>query len=205
MKKPLLVKVAFVILAIAAFVLLFMRSIEDTRTAPYTVQRAHLRPWTLSVEPASAANHPVLVVRAPPELAAGLFRQIFSRAMESLNSPLTPAVPLVLRGEFDGVIGDRMTQAAMLALAEAAGVEATALVPRCLVHRRISEPGRVRQVFLVLFEAPAIAQFRREIGLDPDALSPVMFVAGAGPDFDSWLPQRVNAEVDCLAPIEIVP
>ena len=48
-----------------------------------------------------------------------------------------------------------------------------------------------------------IAQFRRQIGLDPDALSPIMFVAGAGADFNSWLPQRINADADCLAPVEI--
>ena len=205
MKKPLLIKVALVILAIAAFAFLFMRSIEDTRTTPYTVQRAHLQSWTLSVEPAAAANHPILVLRVSPELAAGLFRQIFSRAMESLNSPVTPAVPLVLRGEFDGVIGDRMSQDAMLAAAKAAGLETTAPSPRCLVHRRISEPGGVRQAYLVLFDAPAIAQFRRQMGLDADALAPVLFVAGSGPDFNSWLPQRVNAGADCVAPIEIVP
>ena len=45
----------------------------------------------------------------------------------------------------------------------------------------------------------------KQIGLDPDALSPIMFVAGAGADFNSWLPQRINAEADCLAPIEIAP
>jgi hypothetical protein len=32
-----------------------------------------------------------------------------------------------------------------------------------------------------------------------------MFVAGAGADFNSWLPQRVDADVDCLAPVEIGP
>ena len=68
------------------------------------------------------------------------------------------------------------------------------------MQRRISEPGGVRQVYLVSFDAPAVAQFRRQIGLDPDALSPIMFVAGAGADFNSWLPQRINAEADCLAP-----
>ena len=73
------------------------------------------------------------------------------------------------------------------------------------MHRRISEPGGVRQVYLVFFDAPAIAQFRRQLGLDADALSPILFVAGAGADFNSWLPQRVNAEADCLAPIEIGP
>ncbi len=205
MKKSLLVKIALALFAVSAFAFLFMRSIEDTRSAPYTVDRVHLRrPWTLALEPATASNHPVLVLRPPPELAAGIFKQIFSRAMESLNSPMMPSVPVVLRGEFDATAGGRMTQDAMLAAAVAAGVEA-APVPRCLVHRRISEPGGVRQVYLVFFDAPAIAQFRRQLGLDGEALSPVLFVAGAGSDFNSWLPQRVNAGADCLAPVEIAP
>jgi hypothetical protein len=58
-------------------------------------------------------------------------------------------------------------------------------------------------VFFVFFDAPSVSQFRRQLGLDPDALSPVLFIAGAGTDFNTWLPQRVNAEADCLAPIEI--
>lgn len=205
MKKTLLIKIAVAIGALVVFAFLFMRSIEDTRTAPYTVQRAHLQSWTLSVEPASAPNHPVLVLRAAPELAAGLFKQIFSRAMESLNSPSTPAIPLVLRGEFDGIVRARMTQDAMLAAAKAAGVDTTAPSPRCLVHRRISEPGGVRQAYLVLFDSPAITQFRLQLGLDTDALAPVLLVAGTGPDFHAWLPQRVNAAADCVAPIEIAP
>ena len=202
MKKPLLIKIAAGTVAIGIFTVLFMRSLEDTRTAPYTVERAHLQSWTLALEPASAANAPLLVLRPSPELAAGLFKQIFSRAMESLNSPTSPSIPVVLRGEYDRVVGDQLTQEAMLAAAKAAGVEATVPSPRCLVHRHVSEPGGVRQAFLVFFDAPSIAQFRRQIGLDPDSLSPVMFVAGAGADFNSWLPQRVVADADCLAPIE---
>src|SRR5688572_19320 len=182
-----------------------MRSLEDTRSAVYTVERADLQSWMLALEPASAANDPLLVLRPSPELAAGLFRQIFARAMESLNSPTAPSIAVVLRGEFDRVVGDQLSQEAMLAAAKTAAIEATAPSPRCLVQRRISEPGGVRQVFLVFFDAPAIAQFRRQIGLDPDALSPVMFVAGAGADFNSWLPQRVDADADCLAPVEIGP
>ena len=207
MKKPPLIKVAVGIAAIGVFAVLFMRSLEDTRSEAYTVEPAHLQSWTLALEPASAANDPLLVLRPSPELAAGLFKQIFARAMESLNSPTAPSIPVVLRGEFDRVVGDQLSQEAMLAAAKAAGIEATAPSPspRCLVQRRISEPGGVRQVYLVFFDAPAIAQFRRQIGLDPDALSPVMFVAGAGADFNSWLPQRVNADADCLAPVEIGP
>lgn len=200
-----MIKLALGILAVGAFAFLFMRSLEDTRTEAYTVERAHLQSWRLALEPASAPNEPLLVLFPSPELSAGLFKQIFARAMESLNSPATPSIPIVLRGEFDRVVSDQLTEDAMLAAARAAGVETTAPTPRCVVHRRISEPGGVRQAFLVYFDAPAIAQFRKQIGLDPDALSTIMFVAGAGPDFNSWLPQRVNAGADCLAPVEIAP
>jgi hypothetical protein len=202
-KKSLVIKIAAGIAAIGVFAVLFMRSLEDTRSAAYTVERAHLQSWTLALEPASAPNDPLLVLRPSPELAAGLFKQIFARAMESLNSPTAPSIPVVLRGEFDRAVGDRLSQEAMLAAAKAAGIEAMVPSPRCLVQRRVSEPGGVRQVFLMFFDAPAIAQFRRRIGLDPDALSPVMFVAGAGADFNNWLPQRINADADCLAPVEI--
>ncbi len=205
MKKPLLIKILLAAVAIAIFAVLFMRSVEDTRTAAYTVERAHLQSWTLALEAGAAADDPVLVLRPAPELAADLFRQIFSRAMESLNAPAAPSIAVVLRGEFDRVVGDQMTQEAMLASAKAAGVDGSAPSPRCLVHRRISEPGGVRQAYLVFFDAPAIAQFRQQIGLDPEAQSPIMFVAGAGPDFNSWLPQRVDPGADCVAPIEILP
>jgi hypothetical protein len=201
--KSALVKIAAAVASAGVFAVLFMRSLEDTRTAAYTAERAHLQSWTLALDPAASANDPLLVLRPSSELAAGLFKQIFSRAMESLNSPSAPAIPLVLRGEFDRVVGDQMSQEAMLAAARTAGVGAAAPLPRCLVHRRISEPGGVRQVYLVLFDAPAIELFRRQIGLDPDALSPVMFVAGAGADFNRWLPLRLSADVDCLAPIEV--
>jgi len=112
---------------------------------------------------------------------------------------------VVLRGEFDRSVDDRFTQGALLSAAKSAGIDKLPLSPRCLVHRRISEPGGVRQVYLVLFDAPAIEQFRRQLGLEADMLSPVMFIAGAGSDFASWLPQRIHPESDCLAPIEIVP
>lgn len=205
MKNSLLIKIAIALAAVAAFAWLFMRSVQDTRGEAYDVPRAHLHPATLAIEPASRPNDPLLVLRPVPDLASGLFRQIFSRAMESLNSPGTPSIPVVLRGEFDRVVGDRLTDDALLANAKAAGLEKASISPRCLVHRRISEPGGVRQAYLVFFDAPAVVQFRRGLGLDADGLSPVMFIAGAGTDFTSWLPQRINADADCLAPIEITP
>ena len=198
----LLFKLALGLGAVAAFGFLFMRSLHDTTTAAYTAESRHLRSWTLVLEPASRPNDPLLALRPTPELASGLFHQVFSRTMESLDAPAAPAIPIVLRGEFDRVVGDRLTQDALLAAARAAELETAGVTPRCLVHRRVSEPGRTRQLFFVLFDAPSVPRFRQQIGLDPAALSPVLFIAGAGADFNSWLPQRVNSEAECLAPVE---
>jgi hypothetical protein len=203
LKKSGLVKVGVGIAALAAFGLLFMRSLDDARTTAYTVERQHLSGWTASLEATASPGDPIVSLRPSPVLAAGLFRQIFSRAMESLNTPAAPAIPLVLKSEFDRQLADTFTPETLLAAARAAGLESSEIVPRCLVHRRVSEPGGTRQVYLVFFDAPAVSQFRSQLGLETGGFSPVMFVAGAGTDFNSWLPQRVNVESDCLAPIEI--
>lgn len=200
--RSLLIKLAVGVGAVTVFGFLFMRSLHDARTAAYTAERRHLQTWTLVLEPASRPNDPLLALRPTPELAGGLFRQVFSRAMESLSAPTAPAIPVVLRGEFDRVAGADLTEDALLAAARTFGLETAGITPRCLVHRRVSEPGVTEQVFFVFFDAPAVPQFRQQLGLDPAALSPVLFIAGAGADFTSWLPQRVNAEADCLAPVE---
>ena len=201
-RRSLLFKLAAGLAAVTAFGFLFMRSLHETTTAAYTAERQHLRSWTLVLEPASRPNDPLLALRPTPELASGLFHQVFSRTMESLDAPNAPAVPVVLRGEFDRVVADRLTQDALLTAARMAELETAAITPRCLVHRRVSEPGATRQVFFVFFDAPSVSQFRQQLGLDPAALSPVLFIAGAGTDFNSWLPQRVNSEAECLAPVE---
>jgi hypothetical protein len=202
-RKPLLLKIGVGLGALTLFGFLFVRSLQDARSAPFTVERQHLRNWTLVLESGTSASDPLLALRPPPELAAGLFRQVFSRVMESLNTPTAPAVPVVLRGEFDGVLADRFTPDALLAAARASMLDAADSMPRCLVHRRVSEPGVTRQVYFALFDAPAIGRFRAELGLEPAALSPVLFIAGAGSGFSAWLPQRVNAETECLAPVVI--
>jgi hypothetical protein len=202
-KRSLIIKLAAGLVGLAVFGFLFMRTLEDARATPYTVERQHLRSWALALEPATRANEPLLVLRPAPELTGGLFRQVFARAMETLNAPGAPGMPIVLRGEYDRVVGDQLTQEALIGAARTAGLEQADLTPRCLVHRRISQPGGTRQAYLVFFDAPAIGQFRRQLGLDPDALSPILFVAGADADFTSWLPLHVSADVDCLAPIEV--
>ena len=201
MKKSLLIKITAGIVGLGVFAFLFMRSLEDTRAAPYTVPSRHLTSWTLAIEPASKPNDPLLVLRPAPELTSGLFKQIFSRSMESLNTPTEPSVPLILRSEFDRVVGDQLTQDALIAAARAAGVESAPTL-RCVVHRHVSEPGVVRQAYFIHLHAPAVVQWRRQLGLDPEALTPMLFVAGAGGDFNSWLPHRAT-DADCLASIEV--
>jgi hypothetical protein len=201
-KQSTLIKIAVVLAALAVFGLLFMRSLEDATTAAYRVPRSHLGRWTVVLEAASNANDPLLTLQPAPELASGLFRQVFARAMESLNTPAEAGIPVIIREEFDRVVGDHLTKDVLVTAARDAGLEA-GIVPRCLVHRRVSEPGRTRQVYFVFFDAPAIGQFRQRLGLEPAAVSSILFVAGAGSDFNSWLPLRVNPETDCLSPIEI--
>src|SRR4051812_40875574 len=96
-----LVKVGVGLVVIAALGALFIRSVRQSRAAPYTVSGEELRGWALAFEPASGPNAPILTLRPPPALAHGLFDQIFKRAMESLNTPSEPAIPLLLQGEFE--------------------------------------------------------------------------------------------------------
>src|SRR4029077_18979251 len=116
-RASLLFKLAVGLGVVTAFGFLCVRSLHDTTPAAYTAERRYLRSWTLVLEPASRPNDPLLALRPTPELASGLFHQVFSRTLESWNGPAAPAVPVVLRGEFDRVVRDRLTQDALLAAA----------------------------------------------------------------------------------------
>jgi len=142
-------------------------------------------------------------LRPAAALPQDLFRQVFARTMESSTAQAGSAMPIVLRGEYDKVVGDQMTQDQLLAAARRAGLEQASMVPRCLVHRRTSVPGGVQQVYLALFDAPDVVRFRQQLGLDAGALSPILFIAGADSDFDRWLPMQVDATAECLAAIDV--
>ena len=207
-----LLKVVVVLAGVVVLGYLFVQSASDVRAEPYSVPRAHLEGWTLALEAGARPADPMLVLRPGPELVHGLFRQVFSRAMESMNMSTTAAIPLLLRGEYDRALAGRVTPEALLASAREAGLERAALVPRCLGYKRLSEPGSVRQLYFALFDAPAAVRFREGLvahvqegaTFDPAAQSPVLFIAVAGPAFDRWLPMRVSADTDCVAPIVTV-
>jgi hypothetical protein len=210
--RSILIKIVATLVVLTGLGFLFVRSVRSARSAPYTVDRRSLRDWTVAIEPAAGPHGAMLVLRAAPDLAMGLSRQVFKRAMESLSSPAAPAIPLVLQSEFDRAFAGHTTPDALADAARAAGLESTAPEPRCLAYRRISDPGVTRQLYFVLFDAPAFTRFREQIGallnatapgadFDPGALSPVLFISETDPSFTGWLPLRANPTTDCVAPI----
>ena len=125
-----------------------------------------------------------------------------------MSTPATSSIPIVLHGEFDRGLAGRMTPVELLAAARAAGLESASHQPRCMAHRRISEPGTTRQAYFAIVESPSIVSFRaaaradRGAALDAAALTPVMFVGASEPAFHRWLPIRAG-ETECVAPIQI--
>lgn len=127
--------------------------------------------------------------------------------------PMVPAIPLVLKGEFDRAFAGGVTPNALIAAARSAGLESGSVAPRCLAYRRVSEPGATRQLYFVLLNAPAFERFRQQIAslrdghavptdtFDPAALSPVLFIGASDSAFNRWLPLRADPNTDCLAPI----
>lgn len=209
--RPIKILVALVALAIFGF--LFVRSARDSRANPYTLERAQLQGWTVALEPAAGPSSPLLVLTPPPELLRGLFNQVFSRAMESLSTPVPGAIPLLLKGEFDRAFAGHVTPEALVAAARTAGLESTTPQPHCMAYRRVSTPERTRQLYFVLFEAQPFERFREQIATlldtaagghidyDPAALTPVLFVAATDTEFNHWLPMKADAAADCVAPI----
>lgn len=210
----LLRKIVVVLVVLAGFFYLFLRTAHDSRSEPYVVERQHLAPWTLAIETAGGPTSPLLVVRPPQEFAGRLFSQIFARMMESLRGSAVAGVPIILRDEYELAVAARYTPEALLEAARAAGLEADALQPRCVALRRISTPGMTRQMYYVLFDSPAFVRFREQIGqslqgiatagtFNPEALAPVLIVAATDAGFDDWLPISAETADDCKAPVSV--
>ncbi len=212
MKKT-LVKGAVAVVAVGGLGWLFVRSAQSVRSEPYEIARARLAGWTLAIDPSPNQSGVLLGLQPDKTTAATLFSQVFSRTGESLSGPVPAAIPLVLQGEFDRAKAGTLTADALLASARTAGLESSRFEPRCMAHRRISEPGVTRQVYFIRFDWPAFAAFRRQAaeqmraaggtGLEPSALTPVLIVAGSDAEFGSWLPLSAESADDCLAPMAI--
>ena len=214
-RRSVFTRIVVGLVALGALAVLFLRSAQSAREAPFFIDRGSLTPWTLVFEPNGDPLGSWLALRPPRNMAPPLGRQVFARAGVSVHYPSPASVPLLLRSEFDRALAGILTPDAVMDVASAARIETAMFERRCMGHRRISEPGATREVYFVLFDAPAFAQFRQQIAseirgaggdaslFDPAALSPVLIVASTADDFSRWMPLRAVPDVDCLAPIEV--
>jgi len=199
-----LIKVAIALVVLAGAGWLFVRSAQDARSEPYQVSAGHLRGWTLGIDTAADSQGSVVSLRPPPELPMNLFRQLFSRQMESMGTPSMPGIPLALRQELPST----MTAEQVLSLAQSAGLDKGAITPSCVGYRRVSAMGATKQLYYLLFTVQGFEAFRATLaqqagsGLKPDALSPVLMMA-AQPDFTGWMPIGADAGRDCIAPVTV--
>ncbi len=209
MKSRGLIKLAVGLVALGGLGVLFVRSALSTRAEPYSIPSARLNHWTLAVDETPASSRTLVSLLPAPELMPSLFNQVFARSGETMSSPVPAELPLVLQSDIDppGAIGSE----ALLSMARDAGFETATILPRCMAHRRISEPGQTRQVYFLRLEVPGFAEFRRRLAqalasagakaLTPDALTPVMIVGATDASFGRWLPLKPETDDDCLAPV----
>ncbi|MCC7125962.1 MAG: hypothetical protein IT178_14010 [Acidobacteria bacterium] len=205
---PMAAKAAIALLLAAGLAVLFMRSLDDARAEPFLVRPQHLEGWTLASNPAAQGEQWRVGLTPPPEMPMRLFRQTFSRAGESLSTPLQPGIGLVLADE---LAGSTLSPDDLMTLARESGIDRAAIRPRCMGYRRESQPGSVRQLYFLIFDMPEFHAFRTALAarvaeaggtsLRADALSPVMLLAGQ-PDVSRWMPIVVQ-DNDCLAPIDL--
>lgn len=209
-----LLKVVIALVAAAVLAVLFVRSARSTRAEPFTVARQHLTGWTLTLPPDADPLNSSLSIVPKAELMRPLARDLFTRMGESLHYP-PPAMPVVLRSEFQRAIAGVLTPEALLDAARQAGLESAAFQPHCMAQQRVSAPGVVRSVFFVLFDLPEFVRFREQVGerlraagrdaslFEPAALSPVLIAADLDGNFSGWLPLRADPAVDCFAPVVV--
>jgi hypothetical protein len=202
-----LITFAIVLTVLAVVGFLFIRSLDDARAEPFLVRPSHLQGWTLVAADGAQGETARLALAPPAEMPMRLFRQTFTRAGESLSTPLQPGIALVLGDELRGVT---VPAEELMTMARAAGVDRAPIRPACMGYRRDSQPGVTRQVYFVVFDLPEFAVFRQALaarlgtmgveGFAPDGLSPIMLLAGQ-PDVSRWMPIVVDRATDCMAPI----
>ncbi len=209
-----LLKVAVALVAMVVLAVLFMLSARSAGSQPFTIARAHLAGWTLSLAPEADPLGSALSLTPKVELMPPLTRDLFARMGETLHYP-PPAIPVVLRREFQRSMAGVLTPEALLAAAREVGFESATFQPRCMARRRESAPGNVRGVYFVLFDLPQFTRFREQLAervraaggdattFDPAALSPVLIAADLDGDHASWLPLRADPDVDCFAPVMV--
>ena len=211
-KRSLVVKSIVTLVVLAGLALLFAATLRNVTAEPYTVHPENLREWVVELTPYQDSNGAILSLRPPAALSMGLFDQVFQRTMASFSTPATPAVPLILRREFDTALSGVISPEELIQLARGAELENTTLQPRCMSVYRTSA-GREQQLFFVLFDFPQFYEFRAKVSelldsrnsegkqFDPESLTAALLVAASeGASFDQ-VPPRQALEAYCEAPV----
>lgn len=196
------------LLVVAAVVYVGWFRVDRT---PVTVASAVPEHWTLTT---SDGTDPWVAGVAPPaSLVTRLVEQVRERAGAALVVPAHPAIPLVLRAEFDESlqgafdIGAVRRMAADLALDQVGAFE-----PVCLAHRTVRGASGRAELYFVPFTSAGFNELRvrlmpehpEQAGIaiyDPSILTPVLVVGATENSFDRWWPLGVDPERDCEAPI----
>ena len=211
-KRSLVVKSIVTLVVLAGLAFLFAATLRKVAAEPYTVHPENLREWVVELTPYQDSNAAILSLRPPAALSMVLFDQVFQRTMASFSTPATPAVPLILRREFNAALSGVVSLEELMQLAREAGLENTTMRPRCMSVYRTSV-GREQQLFFVLFDFPQFHDFRTKVSellhsrnsggepFDPEFLTAALLVAASeGASFDQVPPRRV-LEAECEAPV----
>ena len=178
---------------------------------PITVAAAVPEDWTLTI---SDGTDPwVAGVTPPTSLVTRLVAQVRARAGAALVVPAHPAIPLVLRAEFDESLQGAFDIGAVRRMAADLGLDQMgAFEPVCLAHRTVRGAEGRADLYFVPFTSAGFNQFRVQlmpehpeqagIGIyDPSILTPVLVVGATEDRFADWWPLGVNTDRDCEAPI----
>ncbi len=187
---------------------LFMRSVRDVRSTPYTVRAADLQGWQVITE---GDSDTLVGLQPPSSLTSDLFNQVFTRNMESITSSANPQIPVVLRLEATAM----NSQAAQIAsIITEAGLGSTPLVPACFGTRR-TEPPASRDYYFIHFEPATLVTVRERLrdalqaqgvdvsGFDPSDVQATLVIASTDAAVRSTLPFEFDRARDCVAPVSV--
>jgi len=212
MQRKTWLKVGLLALFIVGMPWLFLRTVQNTIAEPYVIDNASLSGWTLALAETRQPSPALITLQPPGELVSELFQQIFHRTMESLVTAGQPAMPVVLQSEFVTALREVLSPEVILEVARQSGLEEARLDPVCMAVKRERAAGRTRQLYFVVFEAPAFLRFRQALArlyvegggagsFDPAGLDLVLPIASSDGDFAVWWPLEVDRATDCQAPL----
>ena len=203
--------------AVAALILLCVAGVawllvgRHSETA-YTIPVTSLPNWTLVT---SDGTDPWVVAMKPPEpLLQHLLAELRTRKSGQITPVPHPALPLVLRSEFDEGLQGVYGTDSVLRIAREAGIETSTFRPVCIAHRVRTGPAGRAEVYFVPFDSDAFNEIRVDlvpaepehagIGVyEPATLTPLLIVATTSGTLEQWLPLAFDRATDCEADLTV--